>query len=80
MLAGAPAYRSPLLRELLSCCDVNLPRVDHVSWPAWTGPGGPVPWNDFVARIQAADEDIADDGFTIWFTRPVRADALTPLR
>jgi hypothetical protein len=70
-------YRSPLLRELLSCCDVDLPRVDHVSWQAWMGPGGPVPWDDFSDRIQVVDEDRADDGFAIWFTRPVRADTLT---
>ena len=71
-------YRSPLLRELLSCCDVDLPRVEHVSWPAWTMPSGPVPWNDFVARIQVVEQDNAHDGFAIWFTRPVRADTLTP--
>jgi hypothetical protein len=39
--------------------------------------GGPAPWNEFSARIQAIDETDADDGFAIWFTRPVRADTLT---
>ena len=70
-------YRSPLLRELLSCCDVDLPRVDHVSWQAWMELGGPAPWDEFSARIQVIDETDADDGFAIWFTRPVRADTLT---
>jgi hypothetical protein len=71
-------YRAPLLRELLDCCDVDMPRVERVSWPAWPMSSGPVPWNDFVARIQVVDEDHAEDGFAIWFTRPVRADTLTP--
>ena len=70
-------YRSPLLRELLSCCDVDLPRVDRVSWQEWTELGGPAPWDEFSARIQVVDETHADDGFAIWFTRPVRADTLT---
>ena len=70
-------YRSPLLRELLSCCDVDLPRVDHVSWQAWMELGGPVPWDELSARIQVIDETDADDGFAIWFTRPVRAGTLT---
>lgn len=70
-------YRSPLLRELLSCCDVDLPRVDHVSWQAWMELGGPAPWDEFSARIQVIDPPDADDGFAIWFSRPVRADTLT---
>ncbi|TCM35975.1 hypothetical protein [Kribbella sp. VKM Ac-2568] len=72
-------YRSPLLHELLSCCDVDLPRVERVSWPAWwTMSSRPVTWDDFVARIQDVDEDHADDGFAIWFTRPVRTNTVTP--
>jgi hypothetical protein len=39
--------------------------------------GGPVPWDELSARIQVIDETDADDGFAIWFTRPVRADTLT---
>jgi hypothetical protein len=70
-------YRSPLLRELLSCCDVDLPRVDHVSWQEWLGLGSPVPWDELSDRLQAVDEGQAEDGFAIWFTRPVWADTLT---
>jgi hypothetical protein len=71
-------YRSPLLRELLSCCDVDLPRVDRVSWQEWMSDrGGQVPWDKFSDRIRVIDESRADDGFAIWFTRPVRADTLT---
>ncbi|MET0788011.1 MAG: hypothetical protein ABWY33_02100, partial [Cellulomonas sp.] len=72
-------YRSPLLRELLDCCDVDMPRVDRVSWPAWWGMSSShVPWDDFVARIRDVDEDHPDDGFAIWFTRPVRKNTVTP--
>ena len=70
-------YRSPLLRELIDCCDVALPRVEEVSWPAWTELGdGAV--GRVLGRIQVVDEADAEDGFAIWFTRPVRADTLTP--
>ena len=49
-------YRNPLLLELLNCCDVDLPRVDRVSWTGWTGPAGGVTWDEFSARIQVVDE------------------------
>ena len=49
-------YRSPLLRELLDCCDVALPRVDHVSWESWEELDGPTPWDDFADRIEVVDE------------------------
>jgi hypothetical protein len=70
-------YRSPLLRELLSCCDVDLPRVDHVSWQEWTDRGGLVPWEEFSARIQVTAESDPGTGFAISFTRAVRVDTLT---
>lgn len=70
-------YRSPLLRELISCCDVDAARVEHVSWQEWTDHGGPVPWDQLAARIRVTDEADADAGLAIWFTRPVRVDTLT---
>jgi hypothetical protein len=39
--------------------------------------GGPVTWDEFSDRIQVVDEAHPEDGFAIWFTRPVRADTLT---
>lgn len=71
-------YRSPLLRELLDCCDVALPRVDQVSWKAWEELDGPTPWDDFANRIEVVDEAVADDGLAVWFDRPIRARTLTP--
>lgn len=70
-------YRSPLLRELLDCCDVALPRVDHVSWQSWDELDGPVPWDEFESRVVVVDEADADEGLAIWFDRPIRVRTLT---
>jgi hypothetical protein len=72
-------YRTPLLYELINCCDVVLPRVTAVSWQEWLDLGweSAVPWGDFAARIQVTDP-AADpaDGFTIWFSRPIHIATL----
>jgi hypothetical protein len=46
-------YRNPLLHELTNCCDVELARVEHVSWQDWLDAGWstPVPWRQFARRI-----------------------------
>jgi len=68
-------YRTPLLYELLNCCDVDLPRVKHVSWRDWIVGDWSyrVPWDDFAARMQGRY-----DGFQIWFSKPIRIGTLHP--
>ncbi|WP_454778184.1 hypothetical protein [Georgenia muralis] len=59
-------YRNPLLYELTSCCDTDLPRVRSVSWQDWLDGGWstPVPWRAFEERLTSG-------GLEVWFTRPL---------
>jgi hypothetical protein len=68
-------YRTPLLYELLNCCDVDLPRVRSVSWSAWLEHGwdAAVPWPEFKRRMLSST-----DGFAIWFTKPIEISTLHP--
>lgn len=68
-------YRTPLLYELLNCCDVNLPRVRSVSWSPWLERGWDtaVPWSEFEHRMLSST-----DGFIIWFTKPIALSTLHP--
>ncbi len=66
-------YRNPLLYELVNRCDVELSRVQEISWQDWIDRGwrNRIPWADFARRIADPDE-----GFAIRFTRPIRADTI----
>ena len=68
-------YRSPLLYELLNCCDVDLARVRDVSWSGWLSGGWAkrVPWDEFEARMTSAS-----DGFIVWFSKPILVSTLHP--
>lgn len=68
-------YRTPLLYELINCCDVDLARVDRVSWAEWLAPGWqtPVRWDEFAARIGSTQPET---GFSIRFTKPIRVDTI----
>lgn len=59
-------YRNPLLYELTSCCDADLPRVGSVSWQDWLEGGwsATVPWRAFEERLTS-------NGLEVWFTRPL---------
>jgi hypothetical protein len=71
-------YRNPLLYELANCCDVELARVERVSWQDWIDRGWstPVPWDEFERRITEAasyrpGEGSGRQGFEIWFSHPI---------
>ena len=68
-------YRTPLLYELLNCCDVNLARVRDVSWRNWLAGGWAtrVPWDKFKARMTSDT-----DGFIVWFSKPILISTLHP--
>lgn len=59
-------YRNPLLYDLTSCCDADLPRVRSVSWQDWLDDGwsAPVPWRAFEERLTST-------GLEVWFTGPL---------
>ena len=70
-------YRSPLLYELLKCCDVEQARIHLVSWAHWTQDWStPVSWDDFAERIHNREEP--DTGFSIAFTKPVKVETIHP--
>jgi hypothetical protein len=66
-------FRNPLLYELTRCCDVDLPRVEEISWQEWITEGWstPVPWEAFVGQVTNTKT-----GFEVWFTKPIDARSL----
>jgi hypothetical protein len=72
-------YRTPLLYELLNCCDVDLPRVRSVSWSPWLERvWDAVPWPEFRQRMLARTDEPPEVGFAIWFTKPIEIATLHP--
>ncbi len=70
-------YRSPLLYELLNCCDVEQARINTVSWNHWTTDWSTaVPWDDFADRVHSRED--VDSGFSVQFTKPVKIDTIHP--
>jgi hypothetical protein len=65
-------YRNPLLYELVNGCDVELSRVQEISWQDWIDRGRKeIPWSDFAGRMTTPS-----GGFAIQFTRPIQADTI----
>lgn len=66
-------YRNPLLYELTRCCDVELPRIEDISWQAWIDRGWEyqVPWDDFATVMADPSK-----GFSVGFTKPIDPDTL----
>lgn len=64
-------YRNPLLYELENGCDVELSRVESISWQDWVAGGweAEVAWSDFSRRMTT-------DGLEIWFSRPIERGTL----
>jgi hypothetical protein len=66
-------YRTPLLYELLNCCDVDVARVKDVTWRRWIAAGWRwrVPWDEFERRMTSET-----DGFAVWFSKPIQIRTL----
>ena len=72
-------YRNPLLYELIRGCNVDLARVESLSWQDWVvNWGGEVGWDHQVPRADFNKRFKSKEGFTIRFTRPIRTATLHP--
>jgi hypothetical protein len=73
--------RNDLLFDLINGCDVT--RISEIGWAPWHRREQPVPFDAFVAALgwPAGDsgfEEYPTRDFWVRFSRPVRADTLTP--
>jgi hypothetical protein len=65
-------FRNPLLYELTHCCDVDLPRVEKISWQEWIDNG----WNTLVSWEAFAGLVDSTQGFEVWFTKPLDSGSI----
>jgi hypothetical protein len=72
-------YRSPLLYELINCCDVETARVANVSWYSAHQPwSSALRFGAFRRRIMSNDNTDPEAGFAIRFSKRVDFSTVHP--